>query len=208
MGPPRQNQDEDSCRRSSSLQAHIELREIPKYRGVTDRLIIEDGRFGWSSDCPPVHDKVNIEITPGSFTIIVGPTGSGKSTLLKGILGELPVISGKTHIPPWGKAYCDQNPWLPSGTFKEILTGGSPLDESLYSMVVRACALTQDIKQWQKGDETPIGSNGVALSGGQKQRLVSYHACHLYFKHCVTDISRHWRGLYTLRRTFYFLMTS
>ena len=49
---------------------------------------------------PDVHalDRVNLEISPGSFVACVGPSGCGKSTLLSLISGIIPVTSGQIEI--------------------------------------------------------------------------------------------------------------
>lgn len=46
-------------------------------------------------------------------------------------------------------------------------------DPVWYHTVIDACALQKDINDLQDGDQTLVGSRGLALSGGQKQRIVS-----------------------------------
>uniref|UniRef100_C5D0Z0 ABC transporter related n=1 Tax=Variovorax paradoxus (strain S110) TaxID=543728 RepID=C5D0Z0_VARPS len=43
-------------------------------------------------------DRVDLDITPGSFVAIVGPSGCGKSTLLSLLAGLTPVSSGRLSI--------------------------------------------------------------------------------------------------------------
>jgi ABC-type multidrug transport system fused ATPase/permease subunit len=45
------------------------------------------------------------------------------------------------------------------------------MDKSRYDKVLEACALSEDLKSLQDGDDTEIGANGVNLSGGQKWRV-------------------------------------
>ncbi len=52
--------------------------------------------------------EVSLEIPPGAYTLVIGPTGSGKTTLLEAIAGHAPVREGRillrgtdvTHLPP------------------------------------------------------------------------------------------------------------
>jgi ABC-type branched-subunit amino acid transport system ATPase component len=46
----------------------------------------------------PVVHGVSVRAEPGRVAAIVGPNGSGKSTLLKGIVGVVPVMSGKVLV--------------------------------------------------------------------------------------------------------------
>ncbi|MBX6329015.1 MAG: ABC transporter ATP-binding protein [Pseudolabrys sp.] len=43
-------------------------------------------------------DRVDVEITPGSFVAVVGPSGCGKSTLLSILAGLVPLSSGRVLI--------------------------------------------------------------------------------------------------------------
>ena len=43
----------------------------------------------------PVVDGISFDINEKDFICIVGPNGSGKTTLIRGILGLIPVMSGK-----------------------------------------------------------------------------------------------------------------
>jgi ABC-type bacteriocin/lantibiotic exporter with double-glycine peptidase domain len=59
-----------------------------------------------------------------------------------------------------------------NATIRESIVAMSSFDKEWYTSVVRACALVQDFEQLPRGDETVIGSKGIALSGGQSQRIV------------------------------------
>ncbi|MBC6499730.1 ATP-binding cassette domain-containing protein [Weissella confusa] len=53
-------------------------------------LRVVDFSFAYEADQPNILNKINLDLTPGSFNLMVGPSGSGKSTLLKAMAGLLP----------------------------------------------------------------------------------------------------------------------
>lgn len=149
----------------------IELLQMDKRD--QDVIATMHGKFQWSKDTEYVLDISDWKIRRQTFTLLFGPVGCGKSTLLKGLLGELPRFEGSINVASRGVAFCDQAPWLPNGTFRDIILGNSGLDQVWYQSVISACALEEDLRQWPQGDRSIIGSKGMTLSGGQKQRTVS-----------------------------------
>jgi ATP-binding cassette subfamily C (CFTR/MRP) protein 1 len=137
-------------------------------------IVIEHGLFGWDRDKPSgILQDINMIVPRGKITMVVGPVGCGKSTLLKAVLGELPVMGGTLQLSSLRIALCDQSAWHVNGTVQQSITGSSAYDLRWYSSVVRSCALDEDLRQLPQGDQTQIGSKGIALSGGQSQRIVS-----------------------------------
>ncbi|KAK6343113.1 hypothetical protein TWF718_008486 [Orbilia javanica] len=127
---------------------------------------------GWSQEEKILKD-VSLDIISEEMTIIVGPVGCGKSTLLQSLLGETTVHEGfvNIHGPFNSIAYCAQTPWLVNKSIRDNIVGMSLFDVDWYKEVVRCCALLEDLKLYDKGDKTLVGSKGVTLSGGQKQRI-------------------------------------
>ncbi|KAJ9136431.1 ABC multidrug transporter [Pleurostoma richardsiae] len=132
---------------------------------------VRNASFGWSAGSKPVVENINLAIPTGQFAALIGPVASGKSTLLKGLLGEVPVASGYTHLTRQRLSWCEQSPWLTNNTIRKNIVGFSVFDSDLYHSVVHACDLDKDLAQMENGDETVIGSKGIVLSGGQKQRV-------------------------------------
>ncbi|KYK57377.1 ABC transporter [Drechmeria coniospora] len=131
-------------------------------------------------DVPVIDISPPLDIPRRALTLILGPVGCGKSTLLKAFLGELSAFEGTIKTQFSGAVtFCDQNPWLPNETVREIICGrqdGSngeeeAVDDEWYRVVVRACELERDVQIWPQGDKTPVGTKGISMSGGQKQRL-------------------------------------
>jgi ABC-type branched-subunit amino acid transport system ATPase component len=42
----------------------------------------------------PVVRDVSLAVSPAQISLVIGPNGAGKSTLVKGLIGELPLMSG------------------------------------------------------------------------------------------------------------------
>ncbi|GAW18308.1 hypothetical protein ANO14919_077830 [Xylariales sp. No.14919] len=136
-------------------------------------IILENASFGWSQSSRNLVSEatVRIDSSETGLTILTGPVGCGKSTFLKGILRETPYCTGHTDALPSLSAFCDQTPWIISGSIRSNIVAESEYDEVWYQSVVKACALDIDINRFPQGDSTVVGSKGVKLSGGQKQRI-------------------------------------
>lgn len=133
---------------------------------------------------------VTLDFPSRGLSIITGNTGSGKSLLLAAILGEVTLISGKVRTPPAQQstenlehiadddwiipeltAFVPQTPWIETGTVRENILFGLPLNATRYAKVLAACALEKDLALLVDGDETEVGPKGVTLSGGQRWRV-------------------------------------
>ncbi|SCO11054.1 related to multidrug resistance-associated protein [Fusarium fujikuroi] len=130
--------------------------------------------------------NINLQISPGTLNMLVGRVGCGKSSLLRTIIGELIPSEGTVKTQD-SLAYCDQVPWLRNTTIRENVVGLSPMDDKWLSTVLHACALEEDLHQLPQGQETIVGSGGVALSGGQKQRVALARAVYSRKKLIVLD---------------------
>jgi ATP-binding cassette, subfamily C (CFTR/MRP), member 1 len=135
-------------------------------------IAVVHGKFSWSNDTEHTIDIVNLNIRRQQLTMVLGPVGCGKSTLLKLLLGELSSFEGFIHTNYSGVAFCDQTPWVPNETIREVIIGGGDIDENWYDTVLAACSLNQDISNWPSGDKTSVGTKGISISGGQKHRIV------------------------------------
>ncbi|KAI1751604.1 P-loop containing nucleoside triphosphate hydrolase protein [Xylaria castorea] len=136
-------------------------------------IVLENVSFGWSRSSQNIVSEATVRINPSEtgLTILTGPVGCGKSTFLKGILRETPYCTGHVDIFHSRVAFCDQTPWIISGSIRANIVAESQYDELWYQSVMRACALDIDINRLSHGDLTIVGSKGVKLSGGQKQRI-------------------------------------
>jgi ATP-binding cassette subfamily C (CFTR/MRP) protein 1 len=170
------NIDTDSDKDSEISQKDLSSVELFEMNSLgSQAVVIENGLFGWDKNKPSgtLHG-INMIVPRGKITMVVGPVGCGKSTLLKAVLGELPVMGGTLQLSSLRIALCDQTAWHVNGTVQQSITGASAYDLRWYSSVIRSCALDEDLRQLPQGDQTQIGSKGIALSGGQSQRIVRH----------------------------------
>lgn len=114
---------------------------------------------------------INLVVPKGSSVAIIGKVGSGKSSLLSAILGELYWEKGSKVQLSGNLAYLGQNPWLVSGTIKEAILFGLPLEKEKLESVVKCSGLEEDLKHLPHGIDTMLGDRGINLSGGQKTRV-------------------------------------
>ncbi|XP_017068567.1 probable multidrug resistance-associated protein lethal(2)03659 [Drosophila eugracilis] len=125
----------------------------------------------WDTNSPDYTlNGVNLRVQPGTMLGIVGRTGSGKSSLIQAILGELPAETGEIKVNGT-MSYASQEPWLFSGTVRQNILFGQPMDRRRYAKVVKKCALERDFELLPFKDKTIVGERGASLSGGQKARI-------------------------------------
>lgn len=134
-------------------------------------ISIEKSCFSWDPDAiTPTLRAVELEVRRGQKIAVCGPVGAGKSSLLYALLGEIPKISGKVTV--FGSvAYVSQVSWIQSGTIRDNILFGSPMDKVKYDYAIKMSALDIDIDSFDYGDLTEIGQRGLNMSGGQKQRI-------------------------------------
>ncbi|KAJ4270222.1 hypothetical protein NW762_001898 [Fusarium torreyae] len=159
---------------TGSIEMHM-LRDstIPHASDSTlDNCVIgaSDTNISWSKERPVLRD-ITFNVGRNQLALLLGPVASGKSTLLKALLGEVPHITGTIDLRCESVAWCEQSAWLLNQTIRENIIGHSRFEANLYKTVVKACDLGKDFAQLSQGDNTIIGSKGLALSGGQKQRV-------------------------------------
>ncbi|KAI6657774.1 Multidrug resistance-associated protein 4-like [Oopsacas minuta] len=117
-----------------------------------------------------VLKSINLTLDSPKLVAITGPVSAGKSSLLSCLIKELPGLSGhlSTASHP---SYAAQEPWIFSGTLRDNIIFGNPLNLERYEKVIDTCCLREDIQLFPQGDFTLIGERGVTLSGGQKTRV-------------------------------------
>ncbi len=134
---------------------------------------------------PDVLAGVDLEIAPGEFVAITGPSGGGKTTLLKIMLGLFRPREGEVlvdgvpldHVGPTAfraqVGVVMQDDQLLSGSLAENITF---FDAAPDLMWMRQCAalagIDQEVMAMPMNYNTLVGDMGAALSGGQRQRVL------------------------------------
>ncbi|KAM0078800.1 hypothetical protein ACKRZS_009533 [Fusarium odoratissimum] len=169
------------------IQAFLLLDEqvVAKETVDVDAVTVQNANFQ-APDGNSLLTDINLRISPGTLNMLAGRVGCGKSSLLRAIIGELIPAEGTVKTED-SLAYCDQVPWLRNTTIRENIVGLSPIDDKWLSTVLHACALEEDLHQLPQGQETTVGSGGVALSGGQKQRVALSRAVYSRKKLIILD---------------------
>jgi ATP-binding cassette subfamily C (CFTR/MRP) protein 4 len=125
----------------------------------------------WDSSLPSyVLKDATFEAKSSELVAIVGTAGSGKSTLLQVILKEISILSGDVFTEG-SLSYTPQQPWIFTGSVRDNILFGEPMDEQKYQEVIRVCCLEHDLSIFPHGDNSLVGERGMLLSGGQKARI-------------------------------------
>ncbi len=153
------------------------------FRDISFSFLRADGSLATES---PTLSRVNLDIAPGKFILVCGPTGSGKSTLLKVINGLAPsftggVLTGELFID--GKNLTGKAPHEFAsvvGYVNQQPEGSFVADKVLDEIVYGAEQLGIDSKTIQRNLSSIVEILEIAdlqdrnldtLSGGQQQRV-------------------------------------
>ena len=149
------------------------------------RIRLDSLTFSYGPTEAPLIDKLSLDVPPGGFVAIVGPSGKGKTTLMRLMLGLLPPSSGRILIDgvPLGPATCGgwrarigallQDDILLTGTLADnIAFFDARLDQERVELAATLARIHDDIMKMPMAYQSLIGDMGAALSGGQRQRIM------------------------------------
>ena len=172
-----------------SLQEFLTMPELPEpmekavLRGGDVEL--HDVHFSYTGDkAQEVLHGIDLTLSQGSVTALVGPSGGGKSTVAKLIARFWDVTSGEIRIGgvnvknmPLSQlantvSFVTQDNFLFSCSLLENIRLGNPkaADEEVYG-AARAAQCEEFIQKLPQGYDTLAGEAGKRLSGGEKQRI-------------------------------------
>ena len=164
---------------------------------VAPHLSLSHVTFSYNGKTPVLQD-IDLEVSPGSFTCLVGGNGSGKSTLAKLCCGL--ILPGEGTVTILGQDTSQlQNP---AAFHREVgMVMQNPDDQLVCSIVEADVAFgpqnlalpPEEIRQRVTSALTAVGlqdlanAETAALSGGQKQRLAIAGALALHPKILILD---------------------
>jgi ATP-binding cassette, subfamily B, bacterial len=155
-------------------------RPAPRFKG---QIEFADVSFGYVPE-HPVFENLNLDVKPGQFVALVGPTGSGKSTLIGLVARFYDPVSGAIKIDGRDIRQYTLNSLRQQISFvlqETLLFHASVWQNIAYGKpgatreeIIRAAKLAnahEFIEHLPQGYDTVVGERGETLSGGQRQRI-------------------------------------
>ena len=163
-------------------------------------LNVRDVSFRYGTSDPWIFQNLDLDIAPGEFLAITGPSGGGKSTLLKLLLGlQAPeaghiLLDGHLARPDLWRSWraqigmVAQDDRLLSGTLADNIAFFDPdMNMERVQMAAIAAQVHNDIARMPMNYLTLVGDMGSNLSGGQRQRVLLARALYRQPKVLILD---------------------
>lgn len=167
---------------------------------VEGRVRLKSVSFRYGASDPLVLEDINLQVEPGDYVAIQGPSGGGKTTLLKLLLGlnqptdGMIELDGQRATPERWRAWRNeigvvaQDDRLLSGTIADNIAGFDPdLDMQRVMQAAVAAQVHADIMRAPMQYLTLVGDMGSTLSGGQRQRVLLARALYRKPKILILD---------------------
>ncbi|GCE29902.1 thiol reductant ABC exporter subunit CydD [Dictyobacter alpinus] len=147
-------------------------------------ITFSDIAYTYPTSEQPVLDRINLTLSPGTCTALIGRSGEGKSTLVHLLMRFIKEQSGQISVngcalsdlpvEMWRNsiALVPQRPSLFAGSVLDNLRLARP--DASEAEILRACeqaGAAAFIEQLPQGYATWLGERGARLSAGQIQRL-------------------------------------
>lgn len=159
-------------------------------KGDAEPLVVTDGKIDFDhvsfayQNGQQVLSDIDLHVTGGEVTAVVGTTGGGKTTLCQLIPRFYDVTDGDIRIDGMdirdatkdslrrAIGIVQQDVFIFPDTIMENIRYGCPeaTDEEVV-MAAREAEIYDDIMEMEDGFQTYVGERGARLSGGQRQRI-------------------------------------
>ena len=144
---------------------------------MTALLRLEDVSLGYRGR--PVLEHVSFGVEGGEFAALLGPNGAGKTTLFRGMLGLIPVFTGRveygfnrrTQPPGYVPQKESLDPIFPLTAYEVVLMGAAARVPPFWPVGRHQRRLATDCLA-RVGLADAAEQPFWALSGGQKQRAL------------------------------------
>ncbi len=185
----------------ASIGAPIRRTRLPEPKGIVRLSGIEWSPDPSLSDAPKIVAGVELTLSPGEITVIVGASGSGKSTLARIVAGAIAPTGGSIALDgfvygQWpgdqrGSAfgYMAQSLRFFKGTIAQNIARFAPDATDAGVIAAAEAAVAHDfVATLPKAYDTMLGgTEAVRLSGGQVQRIALARALYGSPKVIVLD---------------------
>ncbi|MCV6588166.1 MAG: ABC transporter ATP-binding protein/permease [Marinobacterium sp.] len=127
--------------------------------------------------------QVDLQLQPGTTTLLIGPSGAGKSLLLQLISGLYPLQQGAVmlagqsltelsgHQQAAARTLVTQHSCLFNGSVRSNLCLGRNPDDAEIWQALALVSLADKIRALPRQLDTPLNPGGSNFSGGEQQRL-------------------------------------
>lgn len=152
--------------------------------GVIGGIKFKNVNFSYNHDNAKALDDVNLKISSGCVTALVGPSGGGKTTLARMIYRHYDPQRGEVLLDDKSLKEYDlygfrkfisivpQEVEIFNLTVEENIAYANPDASSDEIMAAARIANAHEfIEKLKDGYDTEVGERGVKLSGGQRQRI-------------------------------------
>ncbi|MEM1150000.1 MAG: ATP-binding cassette domain-containing protein, partial [Pseudomonadota bacterium] len=169
--------------RSASPEIQSPQNPVALPERTTGALSFDDITFRYSDSDAAALENISLDVAPGEFVALVGPSGAGKTTVFRLALRLFDPEAGavrldgipakRCRLEDWRDqfAYAPQDSALFSGSARENIAFGSPSVSDRTLSNAAEMAEASDFLSAKGGLDSEIGQKGRGLSGGQGQRL-------------------------------------
>ena len=150
---------------------------------VSGAVSFDNVTFRYGDEALSALDGFTLDIAPGEFVALVGPSGAGKTTVFRLALRLFDPQSGNIRLDgvssveadpeAWRRqfAYAPQESALFTGTAADNIGFGNADADATHLMRAAEMAEAKLFLEEKDGLATDLGQKGRSLSGGQRQRI-------------------------------------